>query len=33
MFGPHIEERGDAMAPFYITLTIHDHLLHNCMLD
>jgi hypothetical protein len=21
------------VAPFYITLTVHDHLLHNCMLD
>ena len=32
-FGPHIEERGDAVAPFYINLIIHDHLLHNFMLD
>jgi hypothetical protein len=31
--GPHIEERGETMNPFYITLTVHDHILHNCMLD
>jgi hypothetical protein len=33
MFGPHIENDKDSVAPFYITLTVHDHLLHNCMLD
>jgi hypothetical protein len=33
MFGPHIENTKDYVAPFYITLTVHDHLLHNCMLD
>jgi hypothetical protein len=33
MFGPHIENDKDYVAPFYITLTVHDHLLHNCMLD
>jgi hypothetical protein len=33
MFGPHIENSKDFVAPFYITLTVHDHLLHNCMLD
>jgi hypothetical protein len=33
MFGPHIEERGDSIALFYVTLIVHDHLLHNCMLD
>jgi hypothetical protein len=33
MFGPNIEERGEVVAPFYISLTIHEHLLHNCMLD
>jgi hypothetical protein len=33
MFGPHIENNKDSVAPFYITLTVHDHLLHNCMLD
>jgi hypothetical protein len=33
IFGPHIENTKDLVAPFYITLTVHDHLLHNCMLD
>jgi hypothetical protein len=33
MFGPHIENDKDFVTPFYITLTMHDHLLHNCMLD
>jgi hypothetical protein len=33
MFGPHIENDKDSIAPFYITLIVHDHLLHNCMLD
>jgi hypothetical protein len=33
MFGPHIENEKDCVAPFYIALTVHYHLLHNCMLD
>jgi hypothetical protein len=33
MFGLHIENPKDFVAPFYITLTVHDHLLQNCMLD
>jgi hypothetical protein len=33
IFGPHFEGARDTVAPFYITLTIFDHLLHNCMLD
>jgi hypothetical protein len=33
MFGPHIENTKDFVSPFYITLTVHDHLLHNYMLD
>jgi hypothetical protein len=33
MFGPHFENARDSISPFYITLTVHDHLLHNCMLD
>jgi ribonuclease HI len=33
VFGPHVEGAKDTVAPFYITLTIFDHLLHNCMLD
>jgi hypothetical protein len=30
---PRIGERGEAIAPFYISLTAHEHILHNCMLD
>jgi hypothetical protein len=33
VFGPYVEGEKDTVAPFYITLTIFDHLLHNCMLD
>jgi hypothetical protein len=33
IFGPHFEGARDTVAPFYITLTVYDHLLHNCMLD
>jgi hypothetical protein len=33
MFGPHIEKSMDYVSTFYITLIVHDHLLHNCMLD
>jgi hypothetical protein len=32
MFEPHIENDRDLVAPFYITLTMHNHLLHNYML-
>jgi hypothetical protein len=32
-FGPHFEGSKDNVTPFYITLNIHDQLLHNCMLD
>jgi hypothetical protein len=33
IFGPHIENIKYCVSPFYITLTVHAHLLHNCMLD
>jgi hypothetical protein len=33
IFGSHFEGSKDIVAPFYITLTILDHLLHNFMLD
>jgi hypothetical protein len=33
MFGPHIENSKNYVSPFYIALNVHDHLLHNCMLD
>jgi hypothetical protein len=32
-FGPHFEGARDTVSPFYITLNVHDRLLHNCMLD
>jgi hypothetical protein len=32
-FGPHFEGFKDNVPPFYITLNIHDQLLHNYMLD
>ena len=32
--GPHsIEKEDDVVPPFYITLNIHEKLLHNCLLD
>jgi hypothetical protein len=35
LFGPHVEESGDAydVPPFYASLKIHDMTLHNAMLD
>jgi hypothetical protein len=33
VFGPHIDEKEYYVAPFYVTLNIHDKMLHNCMLD
>ena len=32
-FGPHFEGTRDIVAPFYITLKVQYHLLHNFMLD
>jgi hypothetical protein len=32
-FGPHFEGARDTVSPFYITLNVHDRLLHKCMLD
>jgi ribonuclease HI len=32
-FGRHFEGARDTITPFYITLNVHDQLLHNCMLD
>ena len=31
--GPMIEELNDSFPPFYISLNIHDKVLHNCLLD
>eukprot|EP01018_Ginkgo_biloba_P001515 Gb_17820 [translate_table: standard] len=33
LIGPHFEEKNSATPPFYISIMVHDHLLHNCMLD
>jgi len=33
VFGPHVEEQDSSIAPFYVTLVVHELLLHNCMLD
>lgn len=33
VFGPHVEEIDPSTTPFYVTLVIHDLLLHNFMLD
>ena len=33
LFEPHVEELDPSTAPFFVTLVIHDLLLHNCMLD
>jgi hypothetical protein len=33
IFGPHFEGARDTIAPFYITLNVHDRLLHNYMMD
>ena len=33
-FGPDIAEKDDdSIPPFYISLNVHDKLLHNCLLD
>ena len=31
--GPMIEDLKDSCPPFYISLNIHDKVLHNCLLD
>ena len=33
MFGLHIEENRDTIAPFYVSLNVQERLLHNHMLD
>ena len=33
VFGPHVEELDSTTPPFYVSLVIHDFLLHNYMLD
>jgi hypothetical protein len=31
--GPHIEDGSDASPPFYISLNVHEKILHNCLVD
>jgi ribonuclease HI len=31
--GPMVEDRDNSCPPFYISLNIHDKILHNCLLD
>jgi hypothetical protein len=31
--GPHIEDISDASPPFYISLNIHEKILHNFLMD
>jgi hypothetical protein len=33
VLGPMIEDRDESFPPFYISLNIHDKILHNCLLD
>ena len=33
IFRPHVEQLDPSIVPFYVTLVIHDLLLHNFMLD
>ena len=33
VFGPHVEELYASTPHFYVSLVIHDLLLHNFMLD
>ena len=34
LFGPRVEENDDdEVPPFYISLNVHDMILHNAMLD
>jgi hypothetical protein len=33
ILGPLIEDRDDSSPPFYISLNIHDKVLHNCLMD
>jgi hypothetical protein len=31
--GPHIEDGSDASPPFYISLNVHDKILHNFLME
>jgi hypothetical protein len=31
--GPHIQDKIDVSPPFYISLNVHDNILHNFLMD
>jgi hypothetical protein len=31
--GPHIKDGSNASPPFYISLNVHDKILHNCLME
>jgi hypothetical protein len=33
VLGPMVEYRDDSIPPFYISLNIHDKVMHNCLMD
>ena len=33
VFGPHVTSSDDDVPPFYVSLNVHDRILHNAMLD
>ena len=33
MFGPHIDGKDNSASPFYISLNVHEKIMHNCLLD
>ena len=33
ILGPMVEDLDESCPPFYISLNIHDKILHNCLLD
>ncbi len=33
VFGLHVEQQSDNVPPFYVTLNVHEKILHNCMLN
>ena len=33
ILGPLVEDRDDSTPPFYLSLNIHDKILHNCLID
>jgi hypothetical protein len=33
VLGPIVEETDDSTPPFYVSLNVHEKILHNCLLD